>query len=272
MTPQVLQLQQQNFRSEVDAAGDAILRVTEGDETHMPAAIVDYFEMEYPGTFRFFTIRRDAVTVEAWWQKNFKMGYSSMPWGRAAGSPGFYLFIKGAPVDWSPGESGDAQVNALANLAAKLKPTKGPTAPEDFETAREERTSKAVAERFEQHLQRHSKALPHIQEKAAKGRAAKNSRLEELPRRMRGLFESFKKGNSAAVAEAASPTTVVDPAQLGATTAAGDDEPKGADHEKAKLNAPDKGADIDPAAPAIESAPLAKINAAWQRIKAVRGS
>ena len=47
---------------------------------------------------------------------------------------------------------------------------------------------------------------------------------------------------------------------------------KGAEHEKAKLNAPDKVADMDPAAPAIENAPLAKINAALQRIKAVRGS
>jgi DnaJ-domain-containing protein 1 len=269
MPAQIVELDQTTFRSYIDAVGDAIVRVTEGSDTGIPAALIQYFNGEYPGAFQYCTIRRDAVAVEEWWKKNFKKGFLTMPMGRPAGSPGFYLFVRGAPVAWSPGKSGDARANGFADVDEAVAFRNNPRALANFRALREAGTTKLVAEAFERHLLFDPKARRHIDAKVAQAKADRQAQADEAARRARASVNNGQR--RADPAAASTPTQTDDCTLLGVTSNATNDELKAAFSEKRKQNAPDKLAHMDPELQAFATERMKSINSAIDRIKAARG-
>jgi hypothetical protein len=271
MTSQPVTLEHHNFRSQIDAAGDAIVRVTEGTDVGFPTSIIGYFDTDYPATFKYFTIRRDAETNEAWWTQSFTTGDLTLPQGRMAGSPGFYLFIKGEPVEWSTGRTGDDRANAAVDIAAVLLTINDPTARQRHQDLRDARISDVVTNIFESYLQRNSTTMAHLQAKAEPGRIAKAAQAEEDGRRMLEFLQNL--ANTLPIAGANTPKRAYteDYELLDVTPNSTDEAVEQAHHNMLKRNDPELLAHMDPELQALATRRTKMINSAMRRIQRARG-
>jgi hypothetical protein len=271
MSSQPIDLGQHNFRSQIDAAGDAIVRVTEGANVGFPTSVIEHFDAEYPATFKYFTIRRDAVTNEAWWTQSFTTGDLTLPLGRMAGSPGFYLFIKGEPVEWSTGQTGDEKADAAIDLVATLLTINDPTPRQSRQDLRDELIGDAVNKIFESHLQRSATTMAHLQAKAEQGRIAEEAQAEEDGRRMLEALQNLAKTLPNAGATTRPRAWPADYEVLEVTADATDEEVRQAHREKLRRNDPELLAQMDPELQAVATARTKMINMAMDRLKRARG-
>lgn len=272
MASQVYCLEQHNFRSHIDSVGDAILRVTEGSDTSIPGSVVEYFDQEYPSAFQYLTIRREEVSVQAWWNKNFKNGYTSMPRFQLAGAAGYYLFIKGVPVEWTNGQDGDGGAASMVDLVGMLMFKDDSTMFQSIQVEREKRRGKVVNEHFERYLQRDPAALRHIQAKAAKGRAAQKAQAAEAARRIREAVKNFKFPGAGSPPPEPKAPAPQDPYEvLGITRSTPPEEIKKAMNARRQETHPDKVNTMAPAIRAVAEEEFKKVQAAVDAIKAERG-
>lgn len=273
MPTDVYALTQGNFRSQIDAVGDAILRVTEGLDTQMPGSIVTYFDEEYPGAFAYLTIRREAIQIQEWWNKNFVNGSSPMPRYRRAGSPGYYLFVKGVPVEWIASPARDALADAAVDLLVFGLTNGDPKARNTTQNERDKQNSKPVIEHFERYLRGDAPAMRHIQVKASSGRAAKKAEQEDALRRLRDLLNKHK--NPGASSPPPKPKTEAAPEDpykvLGITRHTPPDEIKRAMKARRVESHPDKVAHMAPPVRAAAEAEFKRVEAAISKIKADLG-